>query len=94
MAHTCHALRCETPVPSRMHMCRQHWAMVPKALQRRLWATYRPGQENDKRPTAAYLRAAAACIEAVAEADHVPAEEIAAECGEYREIAEFLDGVR
>jgi hypothetical protein len=41
--------------------------MVPKTLQDRVWATYRPGQENDKRPTMAYLDAATEAIDAVAE---------------------------
>jgi hypothetical protein len=40
--------------------------MVPAPLQAGVWATYRPGQEVDKKPTRAYLDAADAAIAAVA----------------------------
>jgi hypothetical protein len=40
--------------------------MVPKTLRHAVWRTYRPGQEIDKDPSAAYLESAAAAIEAVA----------------------------
>lgn len=49
-----------------MHMCGFHWRQVPRGLQRRLWATYVEGQEDTMTPTAAYLRAAADCVRAVA----------------------------
>lgn len=39
---------------------------VQHGLQRAVWATYRPGQEVDKRPSAEYLEAARAAINAVA----------------------------
>lgn len=65
-AHRCHALNCERPVEARFLMCPPHWRMVPLELQRRVWATYVPGQEVRKDPTAAYLEAAAAAIQAVA----------------------------
>lgn len=93
MSHTCHAMRCEAEVPPRLHMCRPHWAAVPRPLRRALWAEYRPGQERDKQPTAAYLRAAAACVEAAAKADSYPDDEIAAEVGTYLAWAEALDAV-
>jgi hypothetical protein len=67
MAHTCHAEGCSTKVPPKLLMCARHWRLVPKDLQSRVWATYRPGQEVDKRPTAEYLAAAQAAIDAVAE---------------------------
>ena len=38
--------------------CREHWFRLPKRLRDRIWATYRPGQEVDKRPSAAYLTVA------------------------------------
>ena len=41
--------------------------MVPKALQAAVRATYRPGQEVDKQPSVAYLKAAKSAIEAVAD---------------------------
>ncbi len=64
--HTCHAKGCEVPVPPRMLMCYWHWRRVPRALQRQVWATYRPGQEVDKRPSEEYLAAMRDAIEAVA----------------------------
>lgn len=49
--HTCHANFCTTPCkPSRL-MCAKHWAMVPKPQQDRVYATYRPGQCDDMRPS-------------------------------------------
>ena len=67
--HTCHARGCTKPVPPRMLMCYPHWRMVPKALQRAVWATYRPGQERTKDPSPEYLDAAGAAIDAVARKD-------------------------
>lgn len=64
--HTCHAKNCTKVVPPRLLMCLKHWRMVPRELQHAVWATYRPGQEVDKKPSRAYLDAARAAIEAVA----------------------------
>lgn len=41
-----------------MLMCGKHWRLVPKMLQDEVWATYVPGQERSKTPTAEYLIAA------------------------------------
>lgn len=90
--HDCHALNCDRAVPPRMHMCKQHWSMVPLAQQRALWANYRRGQENDMQPSSEYLRAAAACIRAVAEQEQQPPDEIEFECGLYIEWAELAEG--
>jgi len=65
MAHHCHVPRCGVAVPPKFLMCRRHWHMVPAAEQRRVWLYYREGQEIDKRPSEAYLRAAEAAIRAV-----------------------------
>jgi diadenosine tetraphosphatase ApaH/serine/threonine PP2A family protein phosphatase len=89
--HHCHALACTTSVPPSMHMCRRHWADVPRPLQRALWAVYRPGQELDKHPSAAYLRAATACIEAVARAEGHSEDHIAHEVALYTEWADLID---
>lgn len=62
--HRCHAIDCTEPVPPKMLMCREHWRMVPAALKRRVWATYVPGQEVRKDPTAEYLAAHIAAVEA------------------------------
>jgi hypothetical protein len=66
-----------------MHMHREHWFMVPKALRDALWAAYTPGQERRKNPSATYLRAAAACVRAVAEAEHLDPGAIEAEVAMY-----------
>jgi len=64
--HTCHARNCTRAVPPKMFMCLKHWRMVPKPLQQAIWATYRPGQEQDKNPSEAYLHVARQAIDAVA----------------------------
>lgn len=63
--HKCHAAGCEKPVQPKVLMCRRHWSMVPRGLQRRVWTAYRPGQERDKRPSEEWRRAAAKAIQAV-----------------------------
>ena len=65
MPHTCHARRCTKVVQPKMLMCLAHWRLVPKDLQRRVWHTYRTGQEIRKDPTPAYLAAADAAIDTV-----------------------------
>ena len=64
-AHVCHATRCNAKVPPKMLMCLKHWRLVPRDLQRRVWAAYVPGQEIRKDPTPTYLDAMMAAIEAV-----------------------------
>lgn len=34
-------------VPPEMFMCKRHWFSLPKAMQRAIWNTYRPGQCDD-----------------------------------------------
>jgi hypothetical protein len=41
--------------------------MTPKHLQKEIWRTYRRGQEIDKQPSAEYMEAQRAAIEAVAQ---------------------------
>jgi hypothetical protein len=65
--HRCHAIGCDIAVPPALLMCIKHWRMVPKDKQREVWRTYRRGQELRKDPTAEYLAAAAAAIQAVRE---------------------------
>jgi len=71
VSHTCHAMGCAKVVPPKMLMCLEHWRMVPRVFQQQVWKHYRPGQENDKRPSKTYLAAAAAAIEAVARKEGV-----------------------
>lgn len=59
--HTCHAIGCERIVKERIFMCYWHWSRLPVTLKRRIWATYREGQEIDKNPSLEWLDAAHAC---------------------------------
>jgi hypothetical protein len=63
--HFCHAKDCKIVVPPKRLMCKRHWFMVPPDLRTEVWREYRPGQEADKEPTAAYLEAARKAIVAV-----------------------------
>ena len=56
--HHCHWPDCENPVPPSMWGCKFHWFKLPARLRSRIWATYRPGQEIGKTPSAAYLAVA------------------------------------
>lgn len=58
--HRCHWPTCNKPVPPSMWGCKSHWFKLPKSLRDRIWATYRPGQENTKDPSSAYIEAATA----------------------------------
>ena len=64
-AHKCHVPGCPTEVPPHMLMCLKHWRRVPELLRKRVWRTYRKGQEIDKNPSPAYLEAATAAIKSV-----------------------------
>jgi hypothetical protein len=67
MLHHCHARDCRTPCKPELLMCLHHWRMVPRDLQREIWRHYRPGQCDDKQPSAGWHAAADAAIRAVAE---------------------------
>lgn len=67
LVHRCHARGCIKAVPPKLLMCLRHWRMVPRDVQARIWATYRPGQEIDKNPTDEYLTVMDQAIEAVAQ---------------------------
>ena len=43
--------------------CKEHWFKLPTTLRRRIWATYKPGQEITKTPSPAYVEAALAVRE-------------------------------
>lgn len=55
MSHKCHAHGCTTPVPPRLFMCSAHWRGLRQKVKDAIWREYRPGQEEDKRPSFAYL---------------------------------------
>ncbi len=60
MKHICHWPGCTVAVPPWLWGCAPHWFQVPERLRTRIWATYRPGQEVTKTPSAAYVEAARA----------------------------------
>ena len=56
--HTCHWPNCERQVPPAMWGCKVHWFKLPRSLRNRVWAAYRPGQENDLQPSEDYFQVA------------------------------------
>jgi len=56
--HTCHWPGCNKEVPPAMWGCKAHWFKLPAILRRKIWQTYRPGQEITKTPSREYLAAA------------------------------------
>lgn len=56
--HHCHWPGCEKNVPPAQWGCRQHWFKLPLRLRNKIWAAFRPGQEETKTPSAAYIEAA------------------------------------
>ncbi len=75
MNHHCHARGCARAVPPEMLFCYPHWRRVPKNIQRAVWATYRPGQCDDKDPSEAWHEAADAAIGFVAQLERQPVRE-------------------
>ncbi len=71
MNHECHAEGCEIGIPAKLFMCRAHWVMIPKQMQRWIWATYKTGQEDRKDPTWTYLFVSQSVVEYVAFLDGV-----------------------
>lgn len=56
--HTCHWPGCGRIVEPRLWGCGSHWYRLPADLRRRIWRTYRPGQEITKTPSEAYIAVA------------------------------------
>lgn len=69
MSHLCHAVKCNVHVSPALFMCKKHWALVPPQLKADILRHYRKGQEVDKRPSIAYLRAVQSAIRAVADVE-------------------------
>ena len=65
-AHHCHATDCQTKVPPKMFMCKRHWFSLPRKMRMLIWASYRAGQCDDWRPSAAYCRIARECVTFIA----------------------------
>lgn len=57
-SHHCHWPGCEKQVPPAMWGCKTHWFRLPASLRAKVWATYRPGQEINGTPSAAYIEVA------------------------------------
>lgn len=55
--HSCHWPGCTKQVPPAQWGCRDHWKRLPGRIREAIWAAYRPGQEEDGRPSVAYLNA-------------------------------------
>ena len=70
--HTCHARGCKVVVPPERLMCLAHWRMVPRSIQQAVWRSYRTGQCEDRRPSAAWHQAADAAIGFVARLEKQP----------------------
>ena len=58
--HHCHGGMpgCAGQCPPAMWGCRSCWLRLPKRLRDRIWAAYRPGQEETMTPSAEYLTVA------------------------------------
>ncbi len=56
--HSCHWPGCPKQVAPAMWGCVTHWFKLPQALRAKVWAAYRPGQEDDARPSEEYLAVA------------------------------------
>lgn len=56
--HHCHWPGCQAKVPPAMWGCRKHWYALPVHLRNAIWRTFRPGQEQAKNPSPAYIEAA------------------------------------
>lgn len=55
MNHTCHAPGCNRIVDPKMFACKPHWFSLSQKMRDAIWREYRPGQENDKKPSLRYL---------------------------------------
>lgn len=71
--HLCHWPGCTVEVPPAMWGCKKHWFKLPLHLRNRIWATYKPGQEINKTPSPAYIEAAEAVQQWIANHHQEPA---------------------
>lgn len=69
MSHHCHAQGCTAPVRPAIFVCGRHWKLLPKPLQRAIYVVYRPGQEDDKKPSRGYMIVQTTCRIAIAQAE-------------------------
>jgi hypothetical protein len=57
-SHHCHWPGCDKQVPPAMWGCTPHWYKLPANLRAQVWESYRPGQEVNATPSAAYVKVA------------------------------------
>lgn len=57
--HTCHYPGCTSIVKPQFWGCTPHWFALPAWARSMIWATYKPGQEISKNPSAGYLEVVA-----------------------------------
>lgn len=65
--HHCHWPGCTRQVPPAVWGCMPHWKTLPAELRDRIWRAYQPGQEVKGTPSAAYITAARAVQQWIAE---------------------------
>ena len=65
--HHCHWPGCTRQVPPAMWGCTPHWYALPPELRKQIWLTFRPGQEVNGTPNTAYIAAARAVQEWIAQ---------------------------
>ncbi len=65
--HDCHWPGCQRQVPPAKWGCPEHWYKLPPDLRSRIWRAYQIGQEEDGRPSAAYLAVASEAQEWIRE---------------------------
>lgn len=56
--HHCHWPGCGKHVPASCWGCYPHWMKLPKRLRDKMWAAFRPGQEETKTPSCEYVQVA------------------------------------
>jgi hypothetical protein len=56
--HHCHWPGCGRTVPAAAWGCYFHWRKIPERLRKRVWETYRIGQEETKTPSQEYVAVA------------------------------------
>lgn len=57
-AHGCHWPGCSAQVKPALWGCAKHWYMLPEGLRSKIWAAYRPGQEDTLTPSRTYVAVA------------------------------------
>jgi hypothetical protein len=58
MRHHCHWPGCTVEVVPQFWGCLTHWYTLPEPIRHDIWRHYRRGQEKNKNPSRAYIRAA------------------------------------